>query len=316
MIDQFGRNIEYLRLSVTERCTLRCVYCRVDEGICPKAAELSTTEFIRIAKACAALNINRIRLTGGEPLLRKDIIDIVRGISAIDAIMEITMTTNAQQLAGKAGALKQAGLNRINISLDSLDADKYREMTGGDLSAVLAGIEEAVTEKLLPVKINVVLVRGKNDSEVDDFIALARNKPLDVRIIELMPIGELGQDDTFRINNDELIAARPYLRPMPPRYAGQPSSDYTIEGYIGRVGFISPISNRFCGSCNRVRVMSDGMLRPCLGDNMEISLKEALGAEGDEALIETIRKAIYHKPAGHHFTEGFQSEKNMSRIGG
>ena len=315
MIDRLGRNIEYLRLSVTERCTLRCAYCRVDEGICPKAAELSTTEFIQIARSCAALGINKIRLTGGEPLLRKDILEIVRGISAIEGIREITMTTNAQQLAGKASMLRQAGLNRINISLDSLNAAKFWEMTGGDLETVLAGIDEAIAADLLPVKVNAVLVRGQNDAEVDDFIALTMHKPIDVRLIELMPMGDLGQDDSLRVDNRELIAARPYLRPLPPRYAGQPSTDYAVDGYLGRVGFISPISHRFCASCNRIRVMSDGTFRPCLGDNMEISLKDALKA-GENELIEVLREAIYEKPTGHHFNGSFRSIRAMSSIGG
>ena len=315
MIDRLGRNIEYLRLSVTERCTLRCTYCRVNEGFCPKAAELSTAGFKRIAQACAVLGINKIRLTGGEPLLRKDIIDIVKELSTIDGIREITMTTNAQQLAGKAEALKQAGLNRINISLDSLDTDKFFEMTGGDLNAVLDGVDEAVAVDLLPVKINTVLVKGKNDDEVDDFIELTRNRPIDVRLIELMPMGDSGQDETLRVNNDELISARPYLRPLLPYYAGQPSRDFAVDGYLGRVGFISPISHRFCASCNRVRVMSDGTFRPCLGDNLEISLKNALTGSDDE-LRKTIRDAIYDKPTGHHFNRNFKSIKNMSMIGG
>jgi cyclic pyranopterin phosphate synthase len=316
MIDKLGRNIEYLRLSVTERCTLRCAYCRVDDGICPKAAELTSANFIQIAQACAVLGINKIRLTGGEPLLRKDILEIVRGLSNIDGIMEITMTTNAQQLMGKARALRQAGLNRINVSLDSLDADNFREMTGGDLAVVLAGIDEAIAEDLLPVKINTVLVRGKNDNEVDDFIELTKNKPVDVRLIELMPMGDLGQDDSLRVDNNELIAERPYLRPLPPRYVGQPSTDYAVDGYLGRVGFISPISHRFCSSCNRVRVMSDGTLRPCLGDNMEISLLDSLKVGGIGHLIENIHMAIYNKPSGHHFNGSFRSIRAMSRIGG
>jgi len=248
-------------------------------------------------------------------LLRKDIIDIVKELSTIDGIREITMTTNAQQLAGKAEALKRAGLNRINISLDSLDTDKFFEMTGGDLNAVLAGVDEAVAADLLPVKINTVLVRGKNDDEVDDFIELTRKKPIDVRLIELMPMGDLGQDDALRVNNDELISARPFLRQLPPYYAGQPSRDYTVEGSLGRIGFISPISHRFCESCNRVRVMSDGILRPCLGDNLEISLKNALTGSDDE-LRKTIRDAIYDKPTGHHFNRNFKSIKTMSMIGG
>jgi cyclic pyranopterin phosphate synthase len=315
LIDNLGRIITYLRLSVTERCSLKCVYCRVKEGICPKAEELSTAEFIRIAKACAILGINKIRVTGGEPLLRKDIIAIVQDLSRIEGIKEINMTTNAQYLASQAAALKQAGLSRINISLDSLDAGKFREMTGGDLGSVLAGIDAAIQAELQPIKINVVLIRGKNEDEVDDFIELTHHRPIDVRFIELMPLGGLWQDDSLRLNNDELIAQRSYLNLLPPRYASQPSRDYFVKGYKGRVGFISPISHRFCADCNRVRVMSDGTLRPCLGDNMEISLKDAL-AIGDQELVEVIRAAIFNKPVGHHFENSFKSIKNMSRIGG
>ena len=315
MIDQFGRNIQYLRLSVTERCTLRCVYCRKDEGICPKAAELTTEEFFRIAKVCVDLGVNRIRLTGGEPLLRKDIVEIVRRLSTLDGLKELTMTSNGQILAEQAEDLKQAGLTRINISIDSLDPQKYRNITGGDLNAVLAGIKAAVKAGLLPVKLNMVLIKGINDQEVDDLIALAKDQPIDVRIIELMPMAELGQDSSLVVNNSDLINARPYLKPVEPRYAGQPSTDFTIEGYMGRVGFISPVSHRFCSACNRVRIMSDGMLRPCLGNNLEISLKEALQA-GDDVLQETIRNAIFNKPAGHHFELGFRSQKSMAKIGG
>ena len=315
MIDKFGREINYLRLSVIERCSLRCEYCRVDEGICPKAAELTTEEFIRIGKACVALGIRKIRLTGGEPLLRKDIMEIISGLSALDDDLEITMTTNGQWLPEMAEDIKKAGLSRINISLDSLNAQRYKEMTSGELSAVLAGIEKAIVAGLSPVKINTVLVRGKNDNEVDDFIALTKDSPLDVRFIELMPIGCLGQDENLRVLTDELIADRPYLKPLLPRSEHQVSSDYAVDGYLGRVGFISPLSHKFCGDCNRIRIMSDGMLRPCLGNNLEISLGGAL-AEGDKALLNTIRDAITQKPTGHHFDLGFVSQKNMSRIGG
>jgi cyclic pyranopterin phosphate synthase len=315
MLDKFGRKIEYLRLSVTERCTLRCAYCRVDDGYCPKAAELSADEFTRIVRICAELGIKKVRLTGGEPLLRKDIIDIVRNIAQIEGIHELSMTTNAQQLGGRALALKQAGLDRINISLDSLDVVKFKEMTGGDLSLVLAGIDDAIEVGLLPVKVNVVLVRGKNDNEVDDFIALTREKPIDVRFIELMPLGDLGQDETLRIYNGDLIKARPYLIPLPPRYSSQPSRDFQVEGYLGRVGFISPLSHKFCGLCNRIRLMSDGMLRMCLGVDSEVSLLDALNLD-DDALREAIKNAIYNKPAQHEFDGYFVSDKNMRRIGG
>jgi cyclic pyranopterin phosphate synthase len=315
MLDKLGRKNEYLRLSVTERCSLRCAYCRRDEGYCPKAAELTAGEFTRIVKACAQLGINKVRLTGGEPLLRKDIIDIVNNIAQIEGINELSMTTNAQQMGGKALALKEAGLDRINISLDSLDPGRFKEMTGGDLTLVLEGIHEAIAVGLLPVKVNVVLLRGKNDGEVDDFIALTRENPIDVRFIELMPLGELGEDESLRIRNDELIAARPWLVPVAPRYPSQPSRDFQVDGYLGRVGFISPISHNFCGLCNRLRLMSDGNLRMCLGVDSEISLLPAL-QKGDVMLLEVIREAIHNKPARHQFDSDFISDKNMSRIGG
>ena len=315
MIDQFGRNISYLRLSITERCTLRCDYCRADEGICPRREELKANDFIRVVQACSKLGIHKVRLTGGEPLLRKDLIEIILGISELEDIQELTMTTNAQMLPGQARALKVAGLNRINISMDSLDAGRYYKMTKGDLGPVLTGIDEALQADLQPVRINVVLLRGRNSDEVDDFIALTRTRPLEVRFIELMPIGTLGQDENMRISSDEILSTRPWLHPVAPRFPGQVARDYAVEGYKGRVGFISPVSHQFCTDCNRIRVMSDGMLRPCLGNNLEYPLKEAL-AQSDEALLDVIREAVEHKPAGHQFHQGFISEKNMSRIGG
>lgn len=315
MLDHLGRSITYLRLSVTERCNLHCSYCRKEEGGCPKVKELSTQEFVRIARACAELGINKVRVTGGEPTLRRDIIQIVEGLSAIEGIDEVTMTSNAQFLASQAVGLKKAGLSRINISLDSLNADKFRAMTGGDLQVVLDGIDAALRAGLQPVKLNAVLIRGKNDDEVDDFIALTRDRPLDVRLIELMPLGGDWQAAALRVDNSELIAQRPWLIPIPQRYTGQPSRDFRVPGHQGRVGFISPISHRFCGDCNRIRIMSDGSLRPCLGDNLEFSLKDVLSGS-DEELREAIRTAIYAKPVGHHFEQEFKSERNMSRIGG
>lgn len=316
MIDAKGRDIKYLRLSITERCTLKCAYCRADTGDCPKKKELSGQEFERIVKAMAMLGITKIRITGGEPLLRKDVEDIIARISAVPEITEIAMTTNAQHLAGRTVALKNAGLTRLNISLDSLDGKRYSEITGGgDFDAVMEGIGEAVETGLQPVKLNMVVVRGRNDDEVDDFIALAKDMPVDVRFIELMPMGALGQDASLRVSTDELLEPRPYLIPIPPRYPGQPSQDYKIEGFLGRIGFISPMSHKFCGSCNRVRVMSDGVLKTCLGNNGEVSLLDAL-AKDDAALLETIGDAIYHKPLGHEFEKVFTPLRDMSRIGG
>ncbi len=315
MLDQFGRQIDYLRVSVTERCNLRCTYCRAEEGDCPKERELTADEFTRIVSVFADLGIKKVRLTGGEPLLRKDIMKIIKNISVIEGIRDLSMTTNAQQLNGRARLLRSAGLNRVNISMDSLKPDRFKAMCGGNLDLVLKGIEESMDAGLTPVKINVVLVKGRNDDEVDDFIELTRDRPLDVRFIELMPLGELGQHGSLRVNNTELISARPHLKPLAPRYPSQPSRDYQVEGYLGRVGFISPHSQKFCRSCNRVRLMSDGNLRMCLGDNSELSLLEALN-NGEDALKQLIAGAIYNKPAQHEFDRTFIPNKNMSKIGG
>ena len=294
---------------------MRCIYCRKDEGACPKAAELSADDLVRITRSCINLGIDRVRLTGGEPLLRKDILEIISGIKKTDGITDISMTSNGQMLAGMADDLKKAGLTRINISLDSLDPAKFHELTGGDLEKVFEGLQQALDAGLAPVKINTVLIKGINDDEVDDLIALTRDRPLDVRIIELMPMTGQGANSSLRINNDDLIKARPYLKPISARYTGQPSRDYQIEGYQGRVGFISPIYHRFCSDCNRIRVMSDGRLRLCLGREVEVSLKEALQA-GDETLTNVIRDAIYRKPLEHGFETDFVAEREMIRIGG
>ncbi len=316
MNDRYGRTIEYLRLSITERCTLKCAYCRAGEGLCPKRAELSAAEFVRVVRAAALLGVSKVRLTGGEPMLRRDLDEIIRGIRAVDGVREITMTTNAQHLPGEARALREAGLDRLNISVDSLQARRYEEITGGgSLAKVLRGVDEALEAGFAPIKLNAVLLRGVNDDEVDDFIALTRDRPIHVRFIEWMPLGGDDRADA-RITGDELLAARPYLVPVPPLYESQPARDYRVEGYIGRVGLINPVSHRFCDRCNRVRVMSDGTLRPCLGEDTEVSLREAIEQGDDAALVETMRRAIWEKPEAHGFCRSFHSQKNMSRIGG
>lgn len=316
MNDRFGRTISYLRLSLTERCTLKCAYCRAGEGECPKKSELTKDEFLRIVSAMVALGVTKVRLTGGEPMLRRDLLDIISGIRAIEGIEEITMTTNSQHLPGQSRALKAAGLDRLNISVDSLKPERYTALTGGgSLDKVLTGIYEALDAGFSPVKLNAVLLRGTNDDEVDDFIALTKDKPIYVRFIEYMPLGAADHSN-LRVTGDELLRARPALVPAPPMYEGQPARDHQMPGYLGRVGLINPVSHRFCDSCNRVRVMSDGMLRPCLGQNMEVSLKEALESGDDAVLTEVIRNAIWQKPKAHAFDEAFVSDKTMSHIGG
>ncbi len=316
LIDCAGRNIEYLRLSLTQRCNLKCTYCRAAEGICPKNDELSAAEFGRLVKLLAKLGIKKVRLTGGEPMLRRDLLEIISSIRAIEGISEITMTTNAQYLLGQAAALKKAGLSRLNISIDSLEKERYKNLTGGgDVEKVLLGIDEAIAAGLVPLKLNTVLMRGINDDEIDALILLAKDRPLDIRFIELMPLGN-GECSKLRISSSEILNSRPWLIPISPRYISQPSVDYTAQGFKGRVGLISPITNSFCAKCNRVRIMSDGMLRPCLGHDYEVSLTNALKGT-DEELLETMRSAIYNKPSEHDFCgHGFVSQKNMSKIGG
>ncbi len=316
MNDQFGRKIEYLRLSLTERCTLKCTYCRADEGLCPKKNELTADEFLRIVRAMASVGIRKVRLTGGEPMLRRDLLEIISGIRAVDGIEEITMTTNAQHLPGQSAALKHAGMDRLNISLDSLKPERYKKITGGgSLERVLAGIDEALAAGFTPVKLNAVLLRGVNSSEADDFIALTKDRPIHVRFIEWMPLGTNDQTD-LRVTGDELLRTRPYLVAIPPLYKGQPSRDYCVPGYIGRVGFINPVSHRFCTECNRVRITSDGTLRPCLGDNLEFPLKDVLDGGDDKQLADAIRSAIWSKPENHSFCRTFQADRTMDQIGG
>lgn len=316
MNDRFGRTITYLRLSLTERCTLKCTYCRAQEGDCPKKSELTQAELLRITRAFAQAGVQKVRLTGGEPMLRRDLLPIIAGIRAIPEIQEITMTTNGQHLPGMSSALKAAGLDRLNISVDSLKPEKFAEITGGgSLARVLTGIEEAFAAGFSSVKLNVVLLRGVNDDETDDFIALTRDRNIQVRFIEYMPLGETDRAE-HRITGAELLQKHPELVEIVPSYKGQPARDYQMPGYVGKVGLIDPMSHRFCADCNRVRVMSDGMLRPCLGCNEEFSLKEALEQEGDDTLIRQIRKAIALKPSTHCFDTDFTAERTMSHIGG
>ena len=317
MTDSHGRKIEYLRLSLTERCNLKCVYCRTGEyEQCTAKYELTLEEIRRIMACMTRLGVNKVRLTGGEPLVRRDLEQVVETVAQSGDIQDLCMTTNAQLLANRAKGLKKAGLMRLNISLDSLKPERYSAITrGGTITDVLKGIDAAIESDLLPVKINVVTVRGSNDDEIDDLIALAKDRPIDVRFIELMPIGEYGRDANKRIPSDELIAARPELIPVKPHYPGQPSADYTLPGYKGRIGFISPISHKFCNLCNRVRITSDARLKPCLGRNAEVNLRDAMIGD-KEALFALIRETIWNKPEGHNFDKMFDSERTMNRIGG
>lgn len=319
MIDQFGRNIEYLRLSITDKCNMKCIYCNPDGKLCtpPESFQLSVNDIERTVKAMVRVGIKKVRITGGEPTVRPDLIDIVARIAAIEGIEDISMTTNGLRLPQLAVQLKQAGLHRLNISLDSLDPVKFEEITGGGkLSTVLEGIDLALSIGLTPIKINTVLIRGINDNEIDGLIGLAKDRPIDVRFIELMPIGPYGELNKGSIlTSDEVLAKRPKLTLLERDDKGAPAVYYGIEGYQGRIGFISPISHEFCGDCNRIRVTADGKIRPCLGQNGEVDITPFFAL--DEAEFDAkIADIIHHKPRGHHFNEAFNSKRNMNRIGG
>lgn len=316
MKDSHGREIEYLRISVTNNCNLKCLYCSPGENK-KHPDELTPEEFEIIVRNMVDLGIKKVRITGGEPLIREDICEIIKRISKIEGIEDISMTTNGIYLDGMAKKLKLAGLNRINISLDSLKADKFRRITGGGrIEDVLKGIEKAVNVGLDPVKINTVLIKGINDEEIDDFILLAKDHSLVVRFIELMPIGKYGEQNTDKIvYNSDIIRSRPQLIFCEDIMKGQPASYYSIDEYKGRIGFISPLTHKFCSSCNRIRLTSDGKIKPCLGNNGEIDITQVLRNDPG-GLSAFIKKAIYNKPEGHNFGNGFSSDRNMSMIGG
>ncbi|MCR4435329.1 MAG: GTP 3',8-cyclase MoaA [Clostridiales bacterium] len=317
-MDSHGRNIEYLRISVTQNCNLKCVYCSPGSGGVEDAncTVLTAKDYKTIVGIMAGLGIRKVRITGGEPLMRKDVCGIIAAISGIPGICDISLTTNGVYLDAMAQKLKEAGLMRLNISLDSLKEDRFEQITGANkLKSVLKGIDRAVSIGLLPVKINTVLIKGLNDSEIDDFIRLAKDAPVDVRFIELMPVGKFGEQNQDRaVNNSDIIASHPQLIPCEDEDVNQPARYFKIEGYRGRIGFISPMSHKFCNFCNRIRLTCDGKIKPCLGNNGETDIA---GFLGDARRLEAaIRKSIFEKPAGYSFGAGFVSKRNMGAIGG
>ncbi len=319
MRDRFGREIEYLRLSVTQKCNLNCIYCRPLEevsGVKP-CKELTADEMERIVVSMAKLGVKKVRITGGEPLIREDVCEIISRISNIPQIEALSMTTNGIHLEDRAEALKQAGLKSINISLDSLQSSRFEYITGGGrLPATLRGIEKAVNVGLDPVKINMLLIKGINEDEVGEFFHLAKDYPVEVRFIELMPIGSFGELNRNKIvSNTDIIAVHPELQAVTESLQNGPAKIFTIPGYKGKIGFISAMSHSFCESCNRIRLTCDGKIKPCLGSNGEFDITGIL-RDSPEKLDEIIEKIIFNKPKGHNFQEAFLSERGMDQIGG
>ncbi|MHB1420217.1 MAG: GTP 3',8-cyclase MoaA [Bacillota bacterium] len=325
MKDDYGREINYLRISVTDRCNLRCRYCMPTEGVqLKKHGEiLSLEEILLIACAAAKLGINRFRITGGEPLVRKNVVELVAKLADIPGVEDLAMTTNGILLKLFADDLHAAGLRRVNVSLDTLNGEKYRYITrGGQLDAVLEGLEAAVASGLNPVKVNMVIMRGFNDSEILDFARLARDRGLHVRFIELMPIGEaLGfSNDGFISVNSVYELIREHFDLVPTRVTGNgPARAYSLGDAGGSVGFIGALSEGFCQRCNRLRLTADGKLRSCLDHPGEIDLLETLrrGGTGDE-LLELLKQAVVNKPLQHEMClhEVREQRRRMSQIGG
>lgn len=363
MYDACGRRINYLRVSVTDRCNLRCLYCMPEEGVSLRNHRemLSYEEILRVIRALASMGVDRVRVTGGEPLVRKGLTDFLAAVRAIPGIRDLSITTNGILLAPMAADLKRAGVGRLNISLDTLKPERFSQITrGGDLDQVLAGLDKALSLGFEPVKLNMVVIRGLNDGEIEEMARLTLSEPVHVRYIELMPLGE-----SFPWAPEKFISAQeirdrlaetwelvPVGGGWGPERAGTggvagasaggiagagivgagvvgagPAEYYRIPGARGSIGFISPISEHFCHTCNRIRLSADGKINPCLGSLSEIDLKPALrsGVVGEEArreqereLERELRRAILAKPHRHQMVEltADARGRRMSGIGG
>lgn len=322
MFDSTRREIHYLRLSVTDLCNLRCRYCMPD-GVekLEREAVLTYEEFLRLAALFAQCGIDTVRVTGGEPLVRKNVAQLVAGLKAIPGIRKVTMTTNGILLAQQLPALLAAGLDSVNISLDTLRPEVFRQITARDeFAAVQAGLQAAL-ESGIPVKLNCVPQAGVNEGELEDLAALAENRPLQVRFIEMMPIGYGAAMPC--ISGPELrqrFARRwPEMQPLTEAAFGDgPAVYYTVPGWQGSIGFIAAVHGKFCASCNRVRLTSQGFLRPCLASEAGCDLRALLrNGASDAALLQAIRETIWAKPREHHFEDSsMTATRGMYRIGG
>lgn len=326
--DRFGRKISYLRISVTDRCNLRCVYCMPAEGVPwqPHHKMMKYEEITRVVEASVELGINKIRITGGEPLVRKNLSQLIRMIANIPGITDLAITTNGILLEDQARELADAGLMRVNVSLDTLDEKKFEKITrGGSLQKVLRGIEAAENYNLIPVKINVVALRGLNDDEILSLARLTLEKSWHVRFIELMPVNnQMSWGAGFPLPEHAFLATSEMIEMLEPlqlepifasKDNGGPAQEYRAKGACGTIGFISPLSNHFCKSCNRLRLTADGNLRPCLLSDMEIPLIPAI--RDGKPVKPLIEEALAKKPLGHELSQAhYPTSRAMRQIGG
>lgn len=321
--DGFGRHLEYLRLSITDRCNFRCAYCLPDGcGGAPPEPPLSVAEIGRLVRGFAALGVWKVRLTGGEPALRRDLVEIVRAVSSVPGVRRIGLTTNGHRLAERAAELRAAGLSSVNVSVDSLDPARFQRITGSPrLDRVVAGVEAALAAGLPAVKVNVVLLAGLGDAELDRFLAWTADRPLTVRFIELMQTGDNGA--FFRRQHlpadaiHEKLEARGWRRLERDTTDG-PAVVYGHGAHAGKAGLIAPYTPGFCDACNRVRVSSSGALRLCLFGDRELPLRPLLQSDDSAGeLVTLIASSVRAKPATHHLREGSSgTTATLAAIGG
>ncbi len=331
MKDQYNREIDYIRISVTDRCNLRCKYCMPECGVADLGHSniLTFDEITTIVKACSKLGIKHVKVTGGEPLVRRGIADLIKQLKAVEGIETVTLTTNGILLKQMLTDLVEAGIDGINISLDTLEREKFKEITGSDkLIDVLAGIEEckklAVENQNIIIKLNTVTLAHCNEDEIIAFARIVKSSKIDVRFIEMMPLG-LGKDfegyrQDFIMNKIESEFGKLQALSQDDKHGNGPAVYYRPEGFAGTIGFISAMSHQFCDHCNRVRLTAEGVLKPCLQYSTGIDLRAILrSSKGEDALRQAIEKGIFEKPKSHQFSSASiedREEKLMSKIGG
>ncbi|MEP0202859.1 MAG: GTP 3',8-cyclase MoaA [Halioglobus sp.] len=328
LIDGFGRHIDYVRLSVTDRCDFRCVYCMAEDmTFIPKPQVLSLEEISQLGQAFTELGVRKLRLTGGEPLVRNNVLSLVEKLGALPGLDELAMTTNASQLQRLALDLKNAGVNRLNISLDSLNARKFRHLTRyGNLDQVVAGIDAAVTAGFDSIRLNAVILKGRNDDEVTQLVQFACDRGIDIAFIEEMPLGQIQEHDRALSFISSASLHDTLSREFALEALGDPASNagparyHRVAGYASKVGFISPHSNNFCHLCNRVRVTVEGRLLLCLGNEHSVDLRQVLrDPNADLQLLKNaISQAMTLKPEKHHFDNNSEPDivRFMNMTGG
>lgn len=324
LVDKYGRRITYVRLSITDRCDFRCTYCMAEEmTFLPRQSVLSLEECLRVATAFVGLGVSKLRITGGEPLVRKDALWLIERLGALPGLDNLVLTTNGSQLDRFASPLRKAGVKRLNISLDTLDAGRFRSITRiGDLDKVLRGIDAARTAGFRRTKLNTVMMRGVNDGEFVNLVRFAVTNELDISFIEEMPLGDIvGRNSTYISSEETRALLGEHFELIPSaESSGGPARYWRIPGSETRIGFISPHSHNFCDTCNRVRITAKGELYPCLGQNDSVDLLRVLRSGADDAgLRQALVDSMGIKPWGHDFTEQMdkpQVVRFMSMTGG